>query len=517
MAVKQTRRQTIYGYPNPQAGLQQEPIILQRDPTIYDSAELGAIAINTVAHTFFILTNNQAGVNSWTSTTAGATNLASLVVNPGNATVTAGNLTVSAGNFAVSAGTATVNALSAGATTLTSTLAVTGNTTIGGTLGVTGNTILTGDLTVNGNTIINGDFDITSAQALSFTTTSNTNPALSFTTNGGAAETIDITAVQGTSASSINISSTVGGVTIHGGKATANSIDITTAAAGGITASYGSSGMTLTGTGTFALATGANTTSISADAVGSTLNLGTGAAVIKNINIGGTGANVIALGNTQTAGSIAIGNAMTGGTITIGGTGLQVGTISIAPGTGAQAVNIATGGTGVKTIHIGTGAIGNLITIGTVTAAASLTLNSGSAGTLITSTGAFTVHTGTSAINIGTDVADHAIIIGGNSGVNALDLVTGTGALTITSTAPTAVSVTAGDLELADGDLVLATAATKIVLPGPVNILTGAGVPANALAQNCGDLYINTTAVTTITRLYIATGAGAWTYFTANA
>jgi len=517
MAIKQIRRPTIYGYPNPQVGLQQEPIILDRDPTIYDSAELGAIAINTVAHTFFILTSNQGNVNSWTSTTAGATTLASLTVNPGNATVTAGNLTVTAGNLTVSAGTATLHALSAGATTLTSTVAITGNTTIGGTLGVGGNVILTGDLTVNGNTIINGDFDITSADALSFTTTSNTNPALSFTTNGGTTETIDMTAVQGTSAAAIDISATVGGVTIYGGKATVNSINISTAAAGGITAAFGTSGMTLTGTGTFALATGANTTSISADAVGSTLNLGTGAAVIKNINIGGTGANVIAIGNSQTAGSVSIGAAMIGGTITIGGTGAQVGTISIAPGTGAQAVNIATGGTGVKTIHIGTGAIGNLITIGTVTAAASLTLNSGSAGTLITSTGAFTVHTGTSAINIGTDVADHSITIGDNSGVNALDLVTGTGALTITSTAATAASITAGDLELADGDLVLGTATNKIVLPGPVNIMTGAGAPANALAQNCGDLYINTTAATTTTRLYIATGAGAWTYFTTNA
>ena len=100
----------------------------------------------------------------------------------------------------------------------------------------------------------------------------------------------------------------------------------------------------------------------------------------KTIAVGGTGANVITIGNTQTGGSIAMGTAMTTGTISIGGTGLQVGTINIAPGTGAQAVNIGTGGTGVKTIHIGNGAIGNLITIGSLTAAANLTLQAGTGG-----------------------------------------------------------------------------------------------------------------------------------------
>ncbi len=113
------------------------------------------------------------------------------------------------------------------------------------------------------------------------------------------------------------------------------------------------------------------------------LLLGTGGTGAKTITIGGTAANVITIGNTQTAGSIAMGTAMTTGTISIGGTGLQVGTISIAPGTGAQIVNIGTGGTGVKTINIGTGAIGNIITIGTVTGAASVDILSGTGGILL--------------------------------------------------------------------------------------------------------------------------------------
>lgn len=97
------------------------------------------------------------------------------------------------------------------------------------------------------------------------------------------------------------------------------------------------------------------------------LNIGTGATGVKTIAIGGTAANVITLGNTQTGGSIAIGALMTTGTITIGGTGLQVGTLTFGGGTGAQTVNLATGGTGIKTVNIGnTAGVANVLSIGTL-------------------------------------------------------------------------------------------------------------------------------------------------------
>jgi hypothetical protein len=79
------------------------------------------------------------------------------------------------------------------------------------------------------------------------------------------------------------------------------------------------------------------------------------------------------------------------------------------------------------------------------------------------------------------------------------------------------ITATAGDVTISDGDLVLSAATTRIQLPGPTTIQTGAGVPAGGLAVNTGDLYINTTATTTTTRLYIATGAGVWATFTASA
>lgn len=162
---------------------------------------------------------------------------------------------------------------------------------------------------------------------------------------------------------------TVGGTSVMTGLTTLN---------GGLTVA----GATLLNGGTVGIGTDANgnTISISTGAVARTTNIGVAGANVQTISIGGTGANVIAIANTQTAGSLAIGTSMTTGTISIGGTGLQTGTISLAPGTGAQTVNIGTGGTGVKTIHIGDGAIGNIVTVGSTTAAAHTTIKGGTLG-----------------------------------------------------------------------------------------------------------------------------------------
>ena len=93
------------------------------------------------------------------------------------------------------------------------------------------------------------------------------------------------------------------------------------------------------------------------------------------------------------------------------------------------------------------------------------------------------------------------------------------------------VVVTAGDITASAGNIVATvgdvTAGGNVVatgilegasaLLGSTQILVGAGAPSNGLALATGDLYINTTAASTTTRLYIATGAGAWTHFTAAA
>ncbi|HOU95686.1 MAG TPA: hypothetical protein PLN06_03570 [Bacteroidales bacterium] len=148
------------------------------------------------------------------------------------------------------------------------------------------------------------------------------------------------------------------------------------AATGDITLGNSSSSQNVNiGIGTGATVVNIATGVASAKAV----NIGTGAAMANNINLGGTGANTIAIGNTQTDGSITVGNSMTTGTIIIGGTGPQTGTISLGPGTGNGAINIGTGTEATGTISMGTGNGAQTIAIGN--GAANKTVNVGSSNT----------------------------------------------------------------------------------------------------------------------------------------
>jgi hypothetical protein len=269
-------------------------------------------------------------------------------------------------------------------------------------------------------------------------------------------------------------------------------------------------------TGAFTVISGINAVNIAADASANAINIGTGAGVVKTIAIGGTGANVITIGNTQTAGSIALGAAMTTGTIALGGAqttgtisiggGVQTGTITIAGGTGVQTVNIANS-TGIKTVDIATGAAANIVTIGSVTGAAQTTIQAGSDGLALIadSAGVISINQagGTGATNIG----------------NATGGTFVTGALNSTGTlsSATAITATAGNITATNGNVILTAATTYISLPGPVRIQSGAGAPAAGLAVEVGDMYINTTAASATTRIYVATAAGTWTNVTCAA
>ena len=165
-------------------------------------------------------------------------------------------------------------------------------------------------------------------------------------------------------------------------------------------------------------------------------------------------------------------------TVTLGPISLT-GTTTINT-TGAATTSIGTGGTGA--VNIGN-TTGNTAVTGTLTSSAGITATTG-----------------------------NIVATAGNINATAGSISAGT-----TITAGTGLTVTTGNATITDGNLVLSTAASFISLPGPVFIYSGAGAPASGLALHTGDLYINTTAATTTTRLYIATGAGAWTYFTSNA
>src|SRR5690606_8072972 len=463
------------------------------------------------------------------------------------------NINIDAGDLNMDPSSqATLGFVLAGATNITSTLDVTGDMTVGGTLDVMGNVTFGGDLDVTGDVTISGDFDITSAAALSFTSTSDTDPAISFTANGGTSESIQFNSLQGTAVDSIALASTAGGVTIQAGLASADAINILSGATGGIDMDYGTAGMTVTGAnGAFTLATGTGAIGISADAAATTINIGTGAAVVKTISMGGTGANVIAIGNTQTAGSVAIGDAMTTGTITIGGTGAHIGTISIAPGTGNQIVNIATGGTEAKTVNIGTGAVANIVTIGSAIGAASLSLLSGtgniaaaSSGTLLLdaagvveiNSSAGVIGIGNDAvaqnINIGTGAAARTITVGNVSGATSVVVNVGTGALNLgtsaTAHATNVGSTTAGatlvlntptgtNVAAANG-LSVTTAGRGLSLPGGLLVLAGAGDPNGVVTAPAGSIFLRNDPAGATSRAYINTdSATVWTNFTCAA
>lgn len=75
-----------------------------------------------------------------------------------------------------------------------------------------------------------------------------------------------------------------------------------------------------------------------------------------------------------------------------------------------------------------------------------------------------------------------------------------------------------GNTTIEGGNLSLTTSPTAyIALPGPVKLMSGAGAPAGGLATEIGDMYINTTAASATTRLYVATAVGTWTNVTCAA
>jgi hypothetical protein len=282
---------------------------------------------STLSYVDLTSTQTAAGAKTWS-------NLATF-----NAGITAAGAAVNlnaSSNFATNINTGT----STGAVNI-------GNGTTGGNVISIGNTVLATGITQRVGT---GNFSLDGVAGSTYSIGASTTTG---TINlGGTAQTGTITLGSSSGANILNIANGSGATTLNlGNVQTAGSINLGAAMTTG-TITIGGTGLH---TGTIGIGTGTGA---------QTLNFGSGTG-LKTISIGGTGANIIALGNTQTAGSINLGAAMTTGTITIGGTGLHSGIIGIGTGTGAQILNFGTGGTGIKTINIGTNATPvNVIQIG---------------------------------------------------------------------------------------------------------------------------------------------------------
>lgn len=164
-------------------------------------------------------------------------------------------------------------------------------------------------------------------------------------------------------------------------------------------------------------------------------------------------------------------------------------------GTGASTTN--TFGAGASSSNAFGGGSGSTNSIGNVAGSTAVTLSAGTGGISIGTVATGTISIGgvgmTGTLTLGQSTAGQAINIGNASGANVITIGNATSGNITTLASP----ITA--------------------LPGPVYIYTGAGAPSNGLALHVGDIYINTTAASATTRMYIATAASTWTNITCAA
>jgi len=143
-----------------------------------------------------------------------------------------------------------------------------------------------------------------------------------------------------------------------------------------------------------------------------TINIGVDGTNAKTLNLDSGTTGALNVGTSAFAKEVTLGNATgaSGVTVNAGTGGIDIGT-----GTPVMAVNLATGGTGAKTLIAGSTA-----------STSTTTLQSGSGGTFITSSGS-SINIATDAIdtavNIGTGTGDHLITIGNTTVTNTGDIV----------------------------------------------------------------------------------------------
>lgn len=483
-AIKRRLGQANYGYPEGATAGAPVPIITNRAPGTTDSAEVGTVWVDTTAAAGYLNVGVIAGASQWAVNPLGAAVVATLTVTPGDLIVDTGDLQV--------AGTAAITgAVSTGA------LTVVGATDITGAFSVTGNTILTGDLQVTGDTTYTGDFDVTDTASISLNSTNDAAGAITLQENGGTAGTILLQSAQGTSASSINLNSVAGGITLTSALATADGINLNAGAVGGIDIDYGTSGLSIVGAnGAATINTGTGAINISSDAAATTVNFSTGGAV-KALTIGSvTGASASTLRSgtgamTFTAGGIFDANVTDAATIDALTFSIDATTGSNVTVTGAGADLALTSVGGSVNIE-GSEAAVDAVYIAATDAAGGIDVDYGTGGMTIDGTnGVFTLATGTGEINIGTDAAVKPINIGNATGATNMQILAGTGGIGITAT-DSGIAIASGT-----GDVDISADATA----NTVNVATGAGVKTATFGS-----------VTGASASTLQTGTGAMTF-----
>jgi len=365
--------------------------------------------------------------------------------------------------------------------------------------GATANTVrirLADDVTTVGALTAGANLGMTSGTC-TIISNDNSPQSIYLHADEGAAETISLHSDQGTSVSSIELLSDVGGLSLTSGLASADAININASdAAGGIDIDFGTGGLSVVGAnGAINLESGTGAINVGVDAAAHTVTVGstntTAATVIQSgsgdVAITSTDAVTVdsagVLELNSSAGIIGIGNDAVAQNINIG-TGAAARTLTLGNGTGATSV-VVNCGTGA--LNLGTNAVAHTSTLGSTTGAAATTVQAGTGALTLTAggifdvnaTGAVTIDTAAaisidssaSTIGIGTDDVDQAVniatdgerttTIGSNNGAAGVVIDCGTGNASFGATA-TAHSTTIGSTNTTS-NLVLQTGSGSCV------------------------------------------------------
>jgi hypothetical protein len=338
--------------------------------------------------------------------------------------------------------------------TLTNTAYISAGTDSLGTVWVvSGSSTFTGfDLTINpGPTVLNGDFTVSA-------NTGDAN-AVDISTNGAVTERILITNVQGTSTDAIAIDALVGGLDLISGSVGADSVLVSASdPAGGVTINAGTGGITLSTAGAITLSPG--TATVFDVAVGDlTLEAATGSVIVE---AGEAVSDAVQITAFDAAGGVSI-TAGTGGITsdTTGAVSLGAAAASDFTVTGAFDLTL-TSSLGSVDIIAGS-AVSDSIILQATDLAGGVTIDSGTAGITMDTTGALSIGaednsdiTVTGAFNLLLESTLGKVIIdSGKAAADAVDITCAAGGIDIdgalqinlesTQAAATAISINASN------------------------------------------------------------------------
>lgn len=313
--------------------------------------------------------------------------------------------------------------------------------------------------------------------------TDNAAQSIELHANGGTTETIRLRADQGTSATSLDLLSDVGGITLNAGLSSASAINITSSAVGGgWTLNSGTAGVTLANTGKLSLAAAAASDITVTGAFDLTLGSTLGRVITQSAK---AAADAIKINASDAAGGITA-TAGTGG-VTLTNTGA----LSLA-GSGASNITIATGDFSIidtaSSIIINAGeAVADAIQLTTANVAGGLTASLGTGGLTMATTGAVLLDGQLASRLKVTGAADLTLqstggavnVVSGEANADSIN-VTSAGGMNVVATGAAAkdiiVTNTNGSMTLTAGENV--TDAMNITASGAasrVNITAGTG------------------------------------------